>query len=134
MRELRPGLWFWQAPHPEWTPEERWPREVSSYAIDDGERLILIDPLAVPDEVIAKAAARERLILLTQPWHDRDARTLAKDLGAAVWAPPADTARDFIEKFHVTAEQAGDGSPDLDWLRRGEAEAHWVAAGDRLPF
>ena len=45
MRELRPGLWHWQTPHPDWTPGERWPREVSSYAIDDGERLLLFDPL-----------------------------------------------------------------------------------------
>ena len=52
MRELQPGLWHWQAPHPDWTPDERWPREVSSYAIDDGSRLLLIDPLAVPDELL----------------------------------------------------------------------------------
>jgi hypothetical protein len=36
MRELKPGLWHWQARHPDWTPEERWPQLVSSYAIDDG--------------------------------------------------------------------------------------------------
>jgi hypothetical protein len=43
VRELRAGLWHWQAPHPEWTPEQRWPQEVSC-AIDDGERLLLFDP------------------------------------------------------------------------------------------
>jgi hypothetical protein len=30
-----------QAPHPDWTPGEPWPQEVSSYAIDDGARLLL---------------------------------------------------------------------------------------------
>ncbi len=30
-----------EAPHPEWTAGEPWPREVSSYAVDDGERLLL---------------------------------------------------------------------------------------------
>ena len=49
MRELLAGLWHWQAPHPDWTPSVRWPRDVSSYAIDDGERLLFFDPLAVPD-------------------------------------------------------------------------------------
>ena len=40
MRELRPGLWHWQAPHPEWESTEPWDQNVS-YAIDDGERAAL---------------------------------------------------------------------------------------------
>ena len=33
----------------------------------------------------------------------------------------------------MTAEQAGDGSPDVAWLLAGEThESHFVAAGDRL--
>jgi glyoxylase-like metal-dependent hydrolase (beta-lactamase superfamily II) len=39
-----------------------------------------------------------------------------------------------MQKYGITAEQAGDGSPDLDWLRAGGGEAHWFAAGDRLPI
>src|SRR5712664_314017 len=56
VRELRSGLWHWQAPHPDWTPDEPWDEMVSSYAIDDGERLLLFDPLAVPDELMNRAA------------------------------------------------------------------------------
>jgi hypothetical protein len=48
MQELEQGLWWWEAVHPEWTSEdaavEGWGPEVSSYAIDDGERLLLVDP------------------------------------------------------------------------------------------
>jgi hypothetical protein len=33
----------------------------------------------------------------------------------------------------ITAEQAGDGSQDLQWLRSGGENIHWYAAGDRLP-
>jgi glyoxylase-like metal-dependent hydrolase (beta-lactamase superfamily II) len=109
-------------------------REVSSYAIDDGGRLLLFDPLGVPDEILGLAAEREPVILLTAPWHERDARDLVARLGAPVYAPPADTADDLMQKYGVSAEQAGEGSPDLGWLRSGGAEAHWFAAGDRLPF
>jgi hypothetical protein len=133
VRELRPGLWHWQAPHPEWTPRERWGREVSSYAIDDGERLLLFDPLAVPDELLALAPEREPMIVLTAPWHERDTRALVGRLGATVFAPPPDTAQDLIDKYGITAEQAGDGSPDLQWLRRGGATVHWYPAGGRPP-
>ena len=135
MRELQAGLWHWQAPHPDWTPGERWPQEVSSYAIDDGARLLLFDPLSVPDELLELAADREPVVVLTAPWHERDTQSLVERLGVPVYAPPPDTAEDLMHKFGITAEQAGDGSPDLVWLRAGDAgEWHPYAAGDRLPF
>ena len=134
MRELEPGLWHWRAKHPGWTPDEAWPQEVSSYALDDGERLLLFDPLAVPDALLALAREREPAIVLTAPWHERDARALVERLGAALYTPRPDSAQDLIDKFGITAEQAGDGSPDLAWLRSGGGDAHWYAGGDRLPF
>jgi hypothetical protein len=133
VRELRAGLWHWQAPHPEWTPERRWPQEVSSCAIDDGERLLLFDPLAVPDALLALAREREPVIVLTAPWHERDARALVERLDATLFAPPPDTAQDLIDKYGITAEQAGDGSPDLAWLRDGRDTVHWYGPGARLP-
>jgi hypothetical protein len=132
VRELQAGLWHWQGPHPHWTPGQRWPQEVSSYAIDDGERLLLFDPLAVPVALLALAREREPVIVLTAPWHERDAQALVERLQAAVFAPPPDTAQDLIDKYAITAERAGDGSPDLEWLRSGGGNAHWYAAGDRL--
>ena len=134
MRELRPGLWHWEAPHPDWQPTEPWSENVSSYAVDDGERLLLFDPLAVPIELVGRAADRETAIVLTAPWHERDARGLVERLGVPVYTPLPDTAEDLMRTYGITAEQAGDGSPDVRWLRDGEAgEAHWYSAGDRLP-
>jgi hypothetical protein len=105
---------------------------VSSYAVDDGERLLLFDPLAVPVALLALAREREPVIVLTAPWHERDAQALVERLEAAVFAPAPDTAQDLIDKYAITAERAGDGSPDLEWLRSGGGNAHWYAAGDRL--
>src|SRR5215204_3514757 len=65
MRELRPGLWHWQAAHPEWRASEPWDQNVSSYAIDDGEGLLLFDPLGVPSPLEDLAADRETAIVLT---------------------------------------------------------------------
>jgi hypothetical protein len=134
VRELQDGLWHWQAPHPGWTPDEPWPHEVSSYAIDDGERLLLFDPLAVPDELLTLAADREPVIVLTAPWHERDTQILVDQLETTVFAPPPDTAQDLIDKYGITAEQAGDGSPDLRWLLAGGGNANWYGPGDRLPI
>lgn len=135
MRELRPGLWHWQAPHPEWTADAAWPQEVSSYALDDGARLLLFDPLAVPDELLQLAADREPVVVLTAPWHERDTKSLVERFGLPVYTPPPDTADDLIQKFGITAEQAGDGSPDLVWLlKENGGEAHTYLGGDSLPL
>jgi hypothetical protein len=106
---------------------------VSSYAFD-GARLLLFDPLAVPDELLELAGDREPVVVLTAPWHERDTQSLVERLDTTVFAPPPDTAQHLIDKFGVTAEQAGDGSPDLRWLREGGGNARWYAAGDRLPI
>jgi glyoxylase-like metal-dependent hydrolase (beta-lactamase superfamily II) len=134
VRELRPGLWHWQARHPHWEDGEPWGPDVSSYAVDDGARLLLFDPLAVPGELLDRAAAREPVVVLTAPWHERDTKILVERLGAPVYAPPPDTAEDLMQKFGITRERAGDGSPDLSWLRAGAGEVYWFGAGDRLPL
>jgi len=94
MRELQPGLWWWEAVHPEWDDATAaaadWGPEVSSYAIDDRDRLLLLDPTTPPNAVEALASDRETVIVLTCPWHERDTRTLADRLDASVFAPPPD--------------------------------------------
>ena len=135
MRELAPGLWHWQAPHPGWRDTEPWDENVSSYAIDDGKRLLLIDPLNVPSELVDLAPDRQAAIVLTAPWHERDAESLVERLGAPVYTPLPDTAQDLMDMYGITAEQAGDGSPDVVWLlREGKGEARPYTAGDQLPF
>jgi glyoxylase-like metal-dependent hydrolase (beta-lactamase superfamily II) len=145
MRELRPGLWHWEARHPEWKPSGRWKQVVqaseqwepivSSYAIDDGERLLLFDPTAPPSELHELAADRETMIVLTNAWHERDAQGLVERLGVPVYTPMPDSAEDLMQKYGLTAEQAGDGAPDLIWLlRENKGEARPYSAGDRLPF
>lgn len=57
MRELQSGLWWWEAVHPDWTAEDDaagrdWGPEASSYAVDDGQRLLLIDPTTPPAPIL----------------------------------------------------------------------------------
>jgi glyoxylase-like metal-dependent hydrolase (beta-lactamase superfamily II) len=91
VRELQPGIWHWEALHPEWRPQEGWDHEaVSAYAIDDGERLLLFDPIALPSAIEEHAAGRETAIVLTSQWHRRDAPALAERLGWPIYVPPPD--------------------------------------------
>lgn len=134
MREVVTGVWHWEAAHPDWTgPESEALRRrleavsgtlneaargvVSSYAVDDDERLLLFDPLAVPREIEELAVARESVVVLACPWHERDTRSLVERLGAPVVTPRPDA-----------------GSPDVAWLLGADkSEAHLYSAGDRVP-
>jgi glyoxylase-like metal-dependent hydrolase (beta-lactamase superfamily II) len=90
VREVRTGVWHWEARHPEWNERQWWGPLVSSYAIDDGARLVLFDPLAPPAEIEQLAEERETAIVLTCPWHRRDAQALANRYGASLYVPPPD--------------------------------------------
>jgi hypothetical protein len=99
VQELGAGLWHWQAPHPQWGADDWWPQLVSSYAVDDGARVLLIDPLSPPPEIEALVRQRETVIVLTCPWHERSSRHLVTNRVLPLWSPPADP-----------------GSPDIAWL------------------
>jgi glyoxylase-like metal-dependent hydrolase (beta-lactamase superfamily II) len=113
VHELRQGLWWWDAVHPEWTAEDadtqEWGPEVSSYAIDDGRRLLLIDPTTPPGAVADLAAKRETVIVLTCPWHERDAAKVAELYSAAVYSPPPDVPSD--DSIATQIYRAGDRLP-----------------------
>jgi glyoxylase-like metal-dependent hydrolase (beta-lactamase superfamily II) len=110
VREVQRGVWHWEAPHPAWQPGANWEQVVSSYAIEDGGRLLLFDPLAPPSEIDELAAGREAAVVLTCPWHVRDGRGLAERLGASLYVPPPDE---------------GDPNP---------VEGHVFSAGDLVPI
>ena len=49
MEEIAPRLWWWTAPHPEWTEEsfkdgQGWQQTVSSYALAADDAFLLFDP------------------------------------------------------------------------------------------
>jgi hypothetical protein len=122
VRELRPGVWHWRAPHPDWDEERWWPERVSAYGIQLGDDFVLFDPLGVPGQLHERATA----VVLTGPHHERDARRL----GLPVHTPPADTWQDWVEKFGVDPDQVrGMESEDLAWLRAGEGEGHFHGPG-----
>ncbi len=62
----------------------------------------------------------------------RDSQSLVERLGVPVYTPLPDTTEDLVQKYGITAEQAGGGSPDLVWLlRENKGEARPCGPGDR---
>ena len=132
MREVAPGLWDWQSPHPEWQEEAPWPRLVSSHALATDDGVILFDPIDVPAELRERATA----IVLTSPWHERDSRRLVTELDLPVYAARPDSAEDLVELFDVDpARVEGFVSSDLRWLiHEGGGVWHEISADEPPPF
>ena len=97
LREIRPGLAYWTAPHPQWDGATHWPEEVGCVYYEAADAVVLIDPLLPrgEEESFLSTVDREveRLerpvaVLLTAPWHARDAASVAARYGTVVWAHP----------------------------------------------
>ena len=139
MDEIAPGILHWKATHPNLGID------VSSYWIP--ELRLLLDPLAVPDEV-----AEVEHIVLSCRHHIRDSGEAAERFGATVYAPragmhdfPDDTAirpYDFGDPIFdgaVTPHQVGGLSPDETALHIPAVNALSIADGairygDELDF
>jgi hypothetical protein len=99
LTQLKAGLSYWLAPHPEWTPEENWPEEVMCARYESADGVVLMDPQLWPDgdDSFLRVGERPVLVLLTGPWHERDARLFVDRYGATVWPATTDHVPSGVE-------------------------------------
>jgi glyoxylase-like metal-dependent hydrolase (beta-lactamase superfamily II) len=137
VQEIAPGLWWWSAPHPEWTPEDLeggkgWEQIVSSYALVTDDAFVLFDPLiedwGALDRVVVKHGPPA--ILITILWHVRSAQqVLERYDGASVWAhePAAEWIGErtrYTNTFNIHDELPG--GVEAVHMRRIEEVAYWL--------
>jgi glyoxylase-like metal-dependent hydrolase (beta-lactamase superfamily II) len=96
VQEVAAGLWRWTGLHPEWKPSDAgpdgWDREVGCVYYEGPDAVVLVDPLAPPEDEERFWAALDRdveragkpvRVLLTVSWHGRSAAAVAERYGAA---------------------------------------------------
>jgi hypothetical protein len=117
MEEIRPGLWTWTAPHPEWHDEPL----VRSYAAEREGVLVLIDPMSPPASLVA---GRELRVALTCPWHARSAPELGVSEIAVDMRPgfyPDESVLWLAEHGALVFGDSFPGGPiPDDWLPEGQ--------------
>jgi glyoxylase-like metal-dependent hydrolase (beta-lactamase superfamily II) len=100
IEEIAPRLWWWSAPHPEWTPAadkggKGWGQIVSSYALAADDAFVLFDPLVPEGDASEFWTALDRdvehhgapAILITIYWHVRSSQQiLDRYEGSTLWA------------------------------------------------
>lgn len=132
LRELRPGLHRWTAPHPDWEPDPAsgspadWPREVGCVAYEAEDGLVLVDPL-VPDELwreLDRLAERHPrvAVLTTIGFHRRSRDEVVRRYGASTSRGRASLPRGVAT---VPVQRAGE---TMVWLPEHRA----LVPGDRL--
>jgi hypothetical protein len=94
--ELRPGLYRWTAPHPDYEPDPEpdspadWPEQVGCVTYQAPEALVLIDPL-VPEELWPAldrlAEGRPVVVLTTIAFHSRSGDAVVKRYDASARLP-----------------------------------------------
>jgi hypothetical protein len=105
VEELLDGVFRWELPHPEWTPEdaeggEGWERIVASYLVETPDGPVLIDPLIADggwEALDGALGGRAPHVLITLFWHTRSTpAVLERYRGATAWAhePAADLVRE----------------------------------------
>jgi Metallo-beta-lactamase superfamily len=115
VRDVAPGLWLWRQPHPDWEEGGGWEPEVSSFAVQTGGEVVLIDPLAPPP---AERELWERLdskpptvALVLKPDHVRDVDLFVRWFGVQAYGPrlffPEDVPRTQLEPVFAGTELPG---------------------------
>ncbi len=91
LRDVLPGLWLWRVAYPDWRPEVGWERVVSSTCVESGGEVVLIDPLAPPDDaadVWARLDANPpTAVAILKPDHVRDVDIFVRRYGAKAFGP-----------------------------------------------
>lgn len=91
LRDVVPGLWIWRTPHPDWSPDAEWDPPVTSTCVESGGEVVLLDPLAPPDDardVWERLDARPpTVVVVLKPDHVRDVDLFVERYGARASGP-----------------------------------------------
>ena len=89
--DVVPGLWLWRMPHPAWRPGLDWEPLVNSTCVESGGEVVLLDPLAPPEDatdVWARIEARPpTVVAILKPDHVRDVDLFVRRYGARGFGP-----------------------------------------------
>jgi hypothetical protein len=129
--ELRPDLYRWTTPHPDFEPDPEldspadWPEQVGCVAYEAPDALVLIDPL-VPDELWPAldrlAEGRRVAVLTTIGFHRR-----SRDAVAARYGASTSRAKKTLPKGVETIPIPGAGETTI-WIPEHGA----LVPGDRI--
>jgi glyoxylase-like metal-dependent hydrolase (beta-lactamase superfamily II) len=112
--DVASGLWVWRQKHPDWAPDASWPAPVTSTCVESRGEVVLLDPLAPPEDATefwARIDARPpTTVVVLKPDHVRDVDLFVRRYGIPAFGP------DVFYRGDVP-----------------ETELEWIGPGSELP-
>jgi glyoxylase-like metal-dependent hydrolase (beta-lactamase superfamily II) len=91
VQDVAPGLWLWRVRHQDWAPDSGWEPLVTSVCVESGGEVVLLDPLAPPEEAVevwSRLGARPpSTVVVLKPDHVRDVDLFVRRYGARGFGP-----------------------------------------------
>ena len=91
VQDLAPGLWIWRLDYPDWRPGLGWGPVVASTCVESRGEVVLLDPLAPPDEERdfwrRLDAHPPTMVVILKPDHVRDVDLFVERYGARAFGP-----------------------------------------------
>lgn len=91
IQDVVEGLWVWRLPYPDWREGLGWERVVASTCVESGGEIVLLDPLAPPEDakdVWERFDARPpTVVVVLKPDHVRDVDLFVNRYGARAFGP-----------------------------------------------
>jgi hypothetical protein len=114
IREVAEGLWIWRLQHPDWSPDADWEPAVTSTCVRSGGDVVVLDPLAPPDDDDPLwdrlEEAGPTVVVVLKPDHVRDVDHFVERYGARAFGPELFFPHD-VPKTELEAVQPGDELP-----------------------
>jgi thiosulfate/3-mercaptopyruvate sulfurtransferase len=146
LTETLPGIWFWEAPHPDWSEGDSWEQTVRSWAIATDVGLVLVDPLirddSNPDTAWADldALAAERgpvhAVIRTLHYHHRSATQASARYDVPIYARPLPHDELPVHPFDLPTHNDGEllGGLVVHNVQRDDELVLWIPGARALLF
>ncbi|MFZ1881364.1 MAG: MBL fold metallo-hydrolase, partial [Gaiellaceae bacterium] len=89
--DVCPGVWIWRLSYPDWREDVGWEQVVSSTCVESRGEVLLIDPLAPPEDATEVwerlDASPPTAIVILKPDHVRDVDLFVRRYGARAFGP-----------------------------------------------
>jgi hypothetical protein len=141
--EILPGLWRFEAPHPEWTEDEGggdgWEEMVAWWALATGAGIVLIDPL-VEDwpglDALVEGGGGCAGVIRTCHWHQRTIEEVRARYRTDVWALPARDggAGPALDRLVADGDELFGGAARVITVERDDEIGLWLPAQAALLF
>ena len=141
LRDVSPGLWLWRVEYPDWKPGLGWERLVTSTCVESGGEVILLDPLAPPDDAAEVwdriDALSPTVVVILKPDHVRDVDLFARRYLARAFGPslfwPGNVPVSSLEPIEPGSELPGGLVAQYDGRGRNETPV-WLPQQRALVF